>query len=159
MSPRCGVGPLSLRHLATHQTLTEGYCHPSDMTHAMQAVCASGRAREHRGCTMQGSAGFGRLWAMNHTEWPFGLMGCVGSFGLGFMMPGMAYCMSSIIAVFYNPDTSQIPVEARTAAAHLAIFSHTFLPSLAEPRRHARMQNLPGWCLAMQPLFGPAACT
>jgi hypothetical protein len=35
-------------------------------------------------------------------------MGCVGSFGLGFMMPGMAYCMSSIIAVLYNPDPAQI---------------------------------------------------
>ncbi len=57
---------------------------------------------------MQGQAGFGRLWQYNRQEWPHGLMGCVGSFGLGFMMPGMAYCMSSIIAVLYNPDPAQI---------------------------------------------------
>ena len=71
-------------------------------------------SHRHRLCASQGSAGFGRLWAMNHTEWPHGLMGCVGSFGLGFMMPGMAYCMSSIIAVFYDPDPAQIPLQART---------------------------------------------
>ena len=71
-------------------------------------------SHRHRVCAAQGSAGFGRLWAMNHTEWPHGLMGCVGSFGLGFMMPGMAYCMSSIIAVFYDPDPAQIPIQART---------------------------------------------
>ena len=53
---------------------------------------------------LQGQAGFGRLWQYNRTEWPHGLIGCVGSFGLGFMMPGMAYCMSSIISVLYNPD-------------------------------------------------------
>ena len=53
---------------------------------------------------LQGQAGFGRLWQYNKTEWPHGLIGCVGSFGLGFMMPGMAYCMSSIISVLYNPD-------------------------------------------------------
>lgn len=53
---------------------------------------------------LQGHAGFGRLWQYNKTEWPHGFIGCVGSFGLGFMMPGMAYCMSSIISVLYNPD-------------------------------------------------------
>ena len=39
----------------------------------------------------QGQAGFGRLWQYNREEWPHGLMGCAGSFGLGFMMPGMAF--------------------------------------------------------------------
>ena len=62
-------------------------------------------------CVLQGQAGFGRLWQYNKEEWPHGLMGCVGSFGLGFMMPGMAYCMSSIISVLYNPDHATMQQE------------------------------------------------
>lgn len=61
----------------------------------------------------QGQAGFGRLWQYNRREWPFALMGSIGSFGLGFMMPGMAYCMSSIISVLYNPDPAHIKSEVR----------------------------------------------
>ncbi len=60
---------------------------------------------------VQGQAGFGRLWQYNKTEWPHGLMGCAGSLGLGFMMPGMAYCMSSIISVLYNPDPATMQRE------------------------------------------------
>lgn len=45
-------------------------------------------------------------------------MGCVGSFGLGFMMPGMAYCMSSIIAVLYNPDPAHIQSEVQLRAPY-----------------------------------------
>ncbi|CAL8467005.1 g6541 [Coccomyxa elongata] len=66
-------------------------------------------------------AGFGRLWQYNKQEWPFGLMGCVGSFGLGFMMPGMAYCMSSIIAVLYNPDPAHIQSEVQIALPALIL--------------------------------------
>ena len=61
----------------------------------------------------QGKAGFGRLWQYNAAEWPYGLIGCVGSFGLGFMMPGMAYCMSTVIAVLYNPDPAQVKAQVR----------------------------------------------
>ena len=68
---------------------------------------------------LQGQAGFGRLWEFNKTEWPHGLMGCVGSFGLGFMMPGMAYCMSSIISVLYDQDHAVM--EREVAALTLAI--------------------------------------
>ena len=63
------------------------------------------------GSSAQGQAGFGRLWQYNRTEWPHGLMGCAGSLGLGFMMPGMAYCMSSIISVLYNPDPATMQRE------------------------------------------------
>lgn len=61
-------------------------------------------------------AGFWRLWQYNASEWPHGLMGSVGSLGLGFMMPGMAYCMSSIISVLYNPYPAFIQ---REVCAHL----------------------------------------
>ena len=62
--------------------------------------------QNHSDGAVQGRAGFGRLWQYNQREWPHGLMGCAGSLGLGFMMPGMAYCMSSIISVLYNPDAA-----------------------------------------------------
>lgn len=48
-------------------------------------------------------------------------MGCVGSFGLGFMMPGMAYCMSSIIAVLYNPDPAHIQSEVQMDSLHSSL--------------------------------------
>ena len=51
------------------------------------------------------------MWQYNRSEWPHGLMGCAGSLGLGFMMPGMAYCMSSIISVLYNPDPATMERE------------------------------------------------
>ena len=44
-------------------------------------------------------------------------MGCAGSFGLGFMMPGMAYCMSSIISVLYNPDQAAMQREVCALAS------------------------------------------
>ena len=69
---------------------------------------------------MQGQAGFGRLWQYNREEWPHGLMGCVGSFGLGFMMPGMAYCMSSIISVLYNPDRAIMQQEVSGPALQIS---------------------------------------
>ena len=65
---------------------------------------------------VQGQAGFSRLWQYNATEWPHGLMGCAGSFGLGFMMPGMAYCMAAIISTLYNPDPAAMQREVRPSA-------------------------------------------
>jgi hypothetical protein len=75
----------------------------------------------------QGKAGFGRLWRYNAGEWLFMLIGCIGSFGLGFMMPGMAYCMSTVIAVLYNPDPAQVKSQVGRRAPKQAVQPMRFL--------------------------------
>jgi hypothetical protein len=46
----------------------------------------------------------GRLVKLNAAEWPLMLLGVLASAGLGCTMPLFAVALSSIIAVFYNPD-------------------------------------------------------
>ena len=81
----------------------------------------------------QGKAGFGRLWRYNAGEWPFMLIGCIGSFGLGFMMPGMAYCMSTVIAVLYNPDPAQVERQVGGRCAKPGSAAHAPLLRLLGP--------------------------
>ena len=57
-------------------------------------------------------------------------MGCAGSFGLGFMMPGMAFCMSSIISVLYNPDQAAMQREVCALALQMIPHQICHLPSL-----------------------------
>lgn len=49
-------------------------------------------------------AGFLRLLGMNRPEWHWAILGCIGSAGLGIMMPAFSLALSNIIGVFYNPD-------------------------------------------------------
>eukprot|EP00891_Asterochloris_glomerata_P003655 jgi/Astpho2/3655/e_gw1.00059.3.1_t len=49
-------------------------------------------------------AGYGRLLALNRKEWPFAITGCIGSLGLGVLMPGFALALSHIITVYFNPN-------------------------------------------------------
>lgn len=54
----------------------------------------------------------GRLVKLNAAEWPLMLLGVLASAGLGCTMPLFAVALSSIIAVFYNPD----PVDMKNKA-------------------------------------------
>eukprot|EP00192_Tetraselmis_astigmatica_P000802 CAMPEP_0117691884 /NCGR_PEP_ID=MMETSP0804-20121206/25998_1 /TAXON_ID=1074897 /ORGANISM="Tetraselmis astigmatica, Strain CCMP880" /LENGTH=1263 /DNA_ID=CAMNT_0005505227 /DNA_START=142 /DNA_END=3933 /DNA_ORIENTATION=+ len=56
--------------------------------------------------------GMGRLLALNSKEWPLLVVGILGSAGLGCTMPLFAVALSSIIAVFFEPD----PVKQKQAA-------------------------------------------
>ena len=95
-------------------------------------------------------------------------MGCAGSLGLGFMMPGMAFCMSSIISVLYNPDPAvmQKEVGCTSPVMHM-IYHHRQCHSMCLQdlcptgllwmSRAAKPQNVlqlicVAWCIRLEPL-------
>ena len=59
---------------------------------------------------LQVKAGYGRLLALNRKEWPFAITGCIGSLGLGVLMPGFALALSHIITVYFNPNFHEMEV-------------------------------------------------
>ena len=54
------------------------------------------------------SASFWRLAQYNRPEWPWALLGTVGSAVQGGIMPAFAVSLSSLIGGFYSPDISYI---------------------------------------------------
>eukprot|EP00873_Tetraselmis_striata_P012568 jgi/Tetstr1/432832/TSEL_022182.t2 len=54
----------------------------------------------------------GRLLKLNAREWPLMVLGVTSSMGLGSTMPLFAVALSSIIAVFYNPDPEDMKRKA-----------------------------------------------
>ena len=63
---------------------------------------------------LQVKAGYGRLLALNRKEWPWAITGCLGSLGLGVLMPGFALALSHIITVYFNPNFHEMEVSMCT---------------------------------------------
>ncbi|KAJ9169431.1 hypothetical protein P3X46_017631 [Hevea brasiliensis] len=55
-----------------------------------------------------------RLLRMNAPEWKRALLGCLGAAGFGAVQPGHAYCLGSIVSVYFLADNSKIKSESRT---------------------------------------------
>lgn len=55
-----------------------------------------------------------RLLRMNAPEWKRAFLGCLGAAGFGAVQPGHAYCLGSIVSVYFLPDNSKIKSESRT---------------------------------------------
>nr|QVT92308.1 ABC transporter [Salvia miltiorrhiza] len=53
-----------------------------------------------------------RLIRMNAPEWKRALLGCVGACTFGAVQPLNAYCLGSVVSVFFNNDRSKIKSEA-----------------------------------------------
>lgn len=50
------------------------------------------------------SPSIGRLLKMNRPEWKQALLGCLGAAGFGFVQPGYAFTMGSMVSVFFETD-------------------------------------------------------
>lgn len=53
-----------------------------------------------------------RLIRMNAPEWKRALLGCIGACAFGAVQPLNAYCLGSVVSVFFNNDKSKIKSEA-----------------------------------------------
>ncbi|KAL9151621.1 hypothetical protein ABFS82_11G063400 [Erythranthe guttata] len=52
-----------------------------------------------------------QLIRMNAPEWKRGLLGCVGACTFGGIQPLNAYCLGSVVSIYFNNDTSKIKSE------------------------------------------------
>ncbi|KAK6160297.1 hypothetical protein DH2020_003678 [Rehmannia glutinosa] len=52
-----------------------------------------------------------QLIRMNAPEWKRGLLGCLGASGFGAVQPINAYCLGSVVSVYFNNDKSRIKSE------------------------------------------------
>lgn len=52
-----------------------------------------------------------QLIRMNAPEWKRALLGCVGACGFGAVQPLNAYCLGSVVSVYFNNDRSKIKSE------------------------------------------------
>ncbi|XP_015898197.2 putative multidrug resistance protein [Ziziphus jujuba] len=55
-----------------------------------------------------------RLLKMNSPEWGKALLGCLGAIGSGAVQPINAYCVGSLISVYFLTDKSEIKSKSRT---------------------------------------------
>ena len=58
-------------------------------------------------------AGYGRLLALNRKEWPFAILGSIGSAGLGILMPAFALALSNILVIYFNTNYHHMEVRQR----------------------------------------------
>ncbi|KAK4429751.1 putative multidrug resistance protein [Sesamum alatum] len=52
-----------------------------------------------------------RLFCMNAPEWKRALLGCIGAVGFGAVQPVNAYCLGSVVSVYFNNDRSHMKSE------------------------------------------------
>ncbi|KAL0357840.1 UNVERIFIED_CONTAM: putative multidrug resistance protein [Sesamum calycinum] len=52
-----------------------------------------------------------RLFRMNAPEWKRALLGCLGAVGFGAVQPVNAYCLGSVVSVYFHNDTSHMKSE------------------------------------------------
>ncbi|KAL0385442.1 UNVERIFIED_CONTAM: putative multidrug resistance protein [Sesamum radiatum] len=52
-----------------------------------------------------------RLFSMNAPEWKRALLGCLGAVGFGAVQPVNAYCLGSVVSVYFHNDTSHMKSE------------------------------------------------
>lgn len=57
-----------------------------------------------------------RLIKMNAPEWKRALLGCLGAVAFGAVQPFNAYCLGSVVSVYFNSDKSKITSEVRIYA-------------------------------------------
>ncbi|KDP26713.1 hypothetical protein JCGZ_17871 [Jatropha curcas] len=55
-----------------------------------------------------------RLLRMNAPEWKRAFLGCLGAAGFGAVQSGHAYCLGSIVSVYFLDNNSEIKSESRT---------------------------------------------
>ncbi|KAK9934528.1 hypothetical protein M0R45_021668 [Rubus argutus] len=54
-----------------------------------------------------------RLFQMNAPEWKQAILGCLGAAGFGTLQPIHAYCLGTIVSVYYETDNSTIKSHTR----------------------------------------------
>lgn len=54
-----------------------------------------------------------RLFQMNGPEWKQAILGCLGAAGFGTLQPIHAYCLGTIVSVYYETDNSTIKSHTR----------------------------------------------
>lgn len=70
--------------------------------------CDGKRLKNH-----SSSASQWRLIKMNAPEWKQTMLGCLGAVGFGIVQPVYAYCLGTIVSVFFLKDNSKIKSETR----------------------------------------------
>ncbi|KAG6548945.1 hypothetical protein Mapa_009713 [Marchantia paleacea] len=69
----------------------------------------------------QSGGGFLRLLKMNPSEWKYGIVGTMGAFLAGLIMPGFAIMLSTLIGIYYNPDFDFMKHEIATKVIYMAL--------------------------------------
>ncbi|PQQ05202.1 putative multidrug resistance protein [Prunus yedoensis var. nudiflora] len=86
-----------------------------------------------------------RLFKMNAPEWKQAILGCLGAAGFGSIQPVHAYCLGTVVAVYFETNNSTIKSETRFYCyifLSLAVFS--FIANLLQHYNFAVM----GECLS-----------
>lgn len=81
-----------------------------------------------------------RLLKMNAPEWGRAIVGCVAAIGSGAVQPINAYCVGSLISIYFRPKKSEIKSETRTLSyVFLGIAALNFTSSLLQHYNFAVM--------------------
>lgn len=81
-----------------------------------------------------------RLLKMNAPEWLNAVLGCLGAIGSGAVQPVNAYCVGTLISVYFEPETSRIKSKTRVLAlVFLGIGVFNFLTSIIQHYNFAVM--------------------
>ncbi|KAI4340671.1 hypothetical protein MLD38_025481 [Melastoma candidum] len=54
-----------------------------------------------------------RLLKMNRPEWKHGILGCAGAAGFGVVQAAYAYCLGTVVSIYFQKDTSTIKSKIR----------------------------------------------
>lgn len=81
-----------------------------------------------------------RLLKMNAPEWGRAVLGCLGAIGSGAVQPVNAYCVGTLISVYFEAESSKIKSKTRVLAlVFLAIGVFNFLTSIIQHYNFAIM--------------------
>ncbi|KAH9803368.1 ABC transporter B family member 15 [Citrus sinensis] len=74
-----------------------------------------------------------RLLKINMPEWGSALLGCIASIGSGAVQPINAYCVGSLISIYFRTDKSEIKSKSRTLSLFfLGVAVLNFISSLLQ---------------------------
>ncbi|KAF7822863.1 putative multidrug resistance protein [Senna tora] len=81
-----------------------------------------------------------RLLKMNAPEWVSAMLGCLGAIGSGAVQPVNAYCVGTLISIYFKTDTSEMKSKAKVLAlVFLGIGVFNFVTSIVQHYNFAVM--------------------